>query len=441
MEKIIKTFLHLILLTSIFHLSILNSEIDLENLTFKNWKNNEITNDDRIEIIKKANETATNILTENKNYWPLLPEEEFNKLQIKIETLDSENIPIPANITDPPIIPHIQKLILKNTTRLCFIGSIYGNKNDFFNILKYKIIDEKLKLEKNTYLIFLGDYVDGGYDSLMVLTTIMLLKIKNPYNVFILRGKHENSQINKECGFHKALNRKTNKKQFINLINIFYELMPAALYVDLANKFELLHVSHAGVEIKYNPKKFLDTEIKNDKNIQFNLLNNLPENPFIQSLIAENLRFHNYYNIQNPIFGFLWNDFIYDGTENEIQNTENSTNIINFFKKSFLKKKPLKRNWNNGSIKHNYEIIKKIFKEYDLQNKFTKFICSSNHKIPKAFSLRKKPKKLKREDYNLATDGISPRDKKVITVISSSIPYQDYEIKYIPICLEVKLEV
>ena len=78
MKKITKAFLRFILLTSIFHVSLSHSEINLENLTFKEWENNdEITNDDRIKIIEKANQTASNILTENKSYWPLLSEEKF----------------------------------------------------------------------------------------------------------------------------------------------------------------------------------------------------------------------------------------------------------------------------------------------------------------------------------------------------------------------------
>ena len=400
-----RILLSLILFVAIFNLSSLLSKINIETLTF--------------------------------NYWPLLDINKFNTLKNNINTLQKNDSFIPPNIYSCPIIPHVQKLIIKEPTNLYFIGSIFGNKSDLLDLLK---INENFKLPENSYLIFLGNYVDGGFDGLMILTTIMLLKIKNPNNVFVIRGKHENSEINKQCGFHKELSNKETEQEItdlINQINIFYELMPAAIYINYYES-KFFHASHAGIEIRYNPQKFLDANKffdANNDSIKFDLLNIFPRTIFTSNLIAENLGSYNYCDIENPIFGFLWNDFIYDETCNE--NNENKSTFLNkLLNKNNIN---LKKNWVKGGIKHNYKIIKKIFKEYGIKNTFTKFICSSNHKIPKTFTFNKRTNKLNPEELNLQTEGISPTNKKIITVISTSIRYPENEIKYIPSFLHIPI--
>ena len=73
---------------------------------------------------------------------------------------------------------------------MIIIGDIHGQYFDFLKVLSQlsgSIINDRIK----DYILFLGDYVDRGANSIEVMTIIMALKINNPKNVILLRGNHE----------------------------------------------------------------------------------------------------------------------------------------------------------------------------------------------------------------------------------------------------------
>lgn len=71
------------------------------------------------------------------------------------------------------------------------IGDIHGDFVTLAQILKKCDIVEKICLNKNSILIFLGDYGDRGKMSPEVYFVILKLKKRYPKNVVLLRGNHE----------------------------------------------------------------------------------------------------------------------------------------------------------------------------------------------------------------------------------------------------------
>ena len=81
-------------------------------------------------------------------------------------------------------------LDLRIPGKLVLIGDIHGDLKSLFKILD-DIDFEKFLNNVNNKIIFLGDYVDRGKDSIGVLYMICYLKQKYPDSVILMRGNHE----------------------------------------------------------------------------------------------------------------------------------------------------------------------------------------------------------------------------------------------------------
>jgi len=116
------------------------------------------------------------------------------------------------------------------------IGDLHGQYVDlmrFFDI--WKAPSDTGDIHAYDYL-FLGNYIDKGQYSLEVICLLFALKLKYPKQIMLLRGNHEDKNVNKYLGFGdecaKRLGEDINDPNSVFMkINEAFEQMPLAAIV------------------------------------------------------------------------------------------------------------------------------------------------------------------------------------------------------------------
>lgn len=116
--------------------------------------------------------------------------------------------------------------VLKIDNPIYLYGDIHGQFQDLIRFLK------TTELPPKSTLLFMGDYVDRGNNSIEVVALIFAMKILYPNNVFVLRGNHECSNVNMSYGFYQEC-----KSRFNNVLendNPYYTINNALMSLPLA---------------------------------------------------------------------------------------------------------------------------------------------------------------------------------------------------------------
>lgn len=105
-------------------------------------------------------------------------------------------------------------------------GDIHGQ---FYDLLELFWIGGELP---NTNYIFIGDYVDRGYNSVETIELLMCYKIKYPSHITLLWGNHESRQITMIYGFLDEIIRKYGNSNPWSYFMEVFDLLPLGALIE-----------------------------------------------------------------------------------------------------------------------------------------------------------------------------------------------------------------
>ena len=105
-------------------------------------------------------------------------------------------------------------------------GDIHGQFDDLL-----EIFDVGGEVPETNY-IFLGDFVDRGYNSVETFIYLLTLKIKYPNRITLLRGNHESRQITQAYGFYEECQRKYGSVNVWKMCTNVFDLFQLAAVIE-----------------------------------------------------------------------------------------------------------------------------------------------------------------------------------------------------------------
>ena len=155
-------------------------------------------------------------------------------INYKPELIPNLTIDLIINICETSIsILSQQTTLLELELPIIVVGDIHGNLHDLLMIF------DTFKLPSNTKYLFLGDYVDRGDNSLLVILYLLTLLCLYPNEIFLLRGNHEFSHINRVYGFHSEIIDAGFDESIWELFQEVFSYLPLASVI--SNDFFCVH--------------------------------------------------------------------------------------------------------------------------------------------------------------------------------------------------------
>lgn len=107
------------------------------------------------------------------------------------------------------------------------VGDIHGQYHDLLEIFQIG------GSPPTTNYLFLGDYVDRGYYSVETISLLIVLKLRFPERIFLIRGNHESRTITTNYGFYsEVLNKYNGSINVWSYITDLFDYLPLGATID-----------------------------------------------------------------------------------------------------------------------------------------------------------------------------------------------------------------
>lgn len=150
--------------------------------------------------------------------------EKTDSLLDKLELLPQNDFVDLCDVVQSFLILEPNVIELSSPINIC--GDIHGQFDDLLELFK------KGGLLPDQQYLFLGDFVDRGYNSVETIQLLFSYKAKYPKRIHLIRGNHESKQVSKTYGFYDEVKRKYGNCELWEKINETFEYLPIAAIID-----------------------------------------------------------------------------------------------------------------------------------------------------------------------------------------------------------------